>query len=282
MALSQSYKKLRRPAPERETEALRLAPIFEDLWSRLTAGQLSEAELCGAQVLLFLASRRKGQPMARYKQASQAHQGLPIKDLVDGTNLGRLDVNLSIREFYETYELICIPLGIQRAIREWLRGQYPLHLRPSIPSPEEMLELQSVGRRCISVFIQAADLQALHSGKEAFEFLLHDLEHADKYFWSAELKTGQKQFFTELLTCWRQGLFNTLAATDQEFQRQLHYLMADMNSHPLHMIKYLKAVLLCHFLRNEGKSQNERLSAEGLRHLQNVNFSLISTFSNFN
>jgi hypothetical protein len=81
-----------------------------------------------------------------------------------------------------------------------------------------------------------------HSG--ALEFLLHDLEHAHKYFGDPLLERGQRRFFQML-----RDRLKTWPPFDSQFQDDLDYVRADMNSHPLHMLKYLKAIWLNAFLR---------------------------------
>ena len=118
--------------------------------------------------------------------------------------------------------------------------------RRDIPTPLEMLTAQCEGRRYVTLMTAAED-QSRRFGRHdgALEFLLHDLEHAHKYFGDAELARAQRRFFQLLharLPLW--------PAFDDEFQSSLDYLASDMNSHPLHMLKYLKAIWLNAFKRS--------------------------------
>ncbi len=122
----------------------------------------------------------------------------------------------------------------------WLEGRYPLTLNHAPPSPEEVLALQCRGERVVTLHLEHQGPIGRHAGP--FEFLLHDLEHAHKFFGDRSF-AGQKRFFNLLRTALEAGVFKELRA-NRAFAAELDYLMADMNSHPLHLIKYLKAIVL--------------------------------------
>jgi hypothetical protein len=108
-----------------------------------------------------------------------------------------------------------------------------------------MLEIQCAGQRFVTVMLKPEDQFRSHGRHPgALEFLLHDLEHAHKYFGDPLLAHGQQRFFRFL----RDSL-NTWPSFDSQFERELDYVCADMNSHPLHMLKYLKAIWLNAFTR---------------------------------
>lgn len=122
----------------------------------------------------------------------------------------------------------------------WLEGRYPLHLSHTAPSPEQMLEFQCRGERVVTLYLEDQGPIGRHAGP--FEFLLHDLEHAHKFFGDRSFP-GQRRFFILLKDAITAGLFTPLLG-NRKFRSELEYLMSDMNSHPLHLLKYLKAILL--------------------------------------
>jgi hypothetical protein len=81
---------------------------------------------------------------------------------------------------------------------------------------------------------------------------MHDLEHAHKFFGDPELFRGQIHFFNRLRLSlprfeeWR---------ADPLFAKDLDYLLSDMNSHPVHLVKYLKAIVLTAELRRGGEEK---------------------------
>jgi hypothetical protein len=142
----------------------------------------------------------------------------------------------------------------------WLEDRYRLQLRADIPSPLEMLNAQCEGLRYVTL-LPRWENQFVPYGRHAgaLEFTLHDLEHAQKFFATTELQVGQQRFFCRLRNCLDQLL--QLDAS-QEFVTALEYLMADMNSHPLHLVKYLKATLLNVFARSNRRQDYEAYCAE--------------------
>ncbi len=268
MALSRSYKNLKLlDLRDLEAEAQLLSPIFIALWERRKTQEISDAEFCTLQTFLFLISRRKKQPVLRWvvQQKETSCSGMKIKNMPElrsflPQNLWPCISELSLMEMLQKAEFICIPGGIQNALLYWMSHPEKIDLQLHIPSPEEVLELQSQGRRCVGTFLSKADLSKYHHGKEAFEFLLHDLEHADKFFSATQTHDLQTRFFSKILHKKRQGFFEHLLNNDFEFQKQFDYLMSDMNSHPSHLENYLRAIILNSFLRSENKQPHEELS----------------------
>ena len=94
--------------------------------------------------------------------------------------------------------------------------------------------------------------QNLRYGRHASacDFLLHDLEHAHKFFGDEILHRGQVRFFRALQN--GSAAFAPWTA-DPIFKKDLDYLKSDMNSHPVHLMKYLKAVVLSAEIRRTGE-----------------------------
>lgn len=143
----------------------------------------------------------------------------------------------SYRELFSHYHLKGVREDSQLGLLGWLRGDYRLEARLDLPTPREMLEVQCQGRRIVTLLLKP-EQQFTPIGRHAgaYEFLLHDLEHAHKFF-GGEFH-GQVRFFRLLRKALDHGLLQDLLGP------QLDYLMADMNSHPVHMLKYLKAIAL--------------------------------------
>lgn len=124
----------------------------------------------------------------------------------------------------------------------WLEGRYPLEARIDIPSPREMLDTQCEERRIATLLLEPSrQFTPIGRHAGAYEFLLHDLEHAHKFF-GGEFQ-GQVRFFLLLRQALDAGAFG-LFHGELQFQTELDYLMSDMNSHPVHLLKYLKAIVL--------------------------------------
>lgn len=144
-------------------------------------------------------------------------------------------------EFLKTFQLKGVGRDSQAGLLGWLEERYPLDCRPDIPTPREMLDIQCEGRRFVTLMRKPEEqfvVYGRHPG--ALEFLLHDLEHAHKFFGNEDQMRGQIAFFRRL----RDILPRLEPLMDAQFSGELDYLMADMNSHPVHLLKYLKAIVL--------------------------------------
>lgn len=154
-------------------------------------------------------------------------------------------------DLFRSFQLKAVREDSLLGLLGWLEGHYPLELWYRQPTPHEMLAMQAEGRRVVTLFTDPADQDrkiGRHAG--AYEFCLHDLEHAEKFF-GGETQ-GQIRFFQWLSHSLQAGLFQELIE-DPQFAGELDYLMADMNSHPVHLMKYLKAIAIGVFERRLGR-----------------------------
>lgn len=183
---------------------------------------------------IFASLRQKHQ--TKWK-GSRRQGALPLpKDLDEDAH-----PNLVLR----THQLFGVGGDAHSGLLGWCEDRYPLHLRTHIPSPLEMLEAQCAGQRIVTLLLDEEDQHRLigrHKG--ALAFILHDLEHAHKFFGEPKLAIGQRRFFSLL-----RNSFQSWSQFDLVFQEELNYALADMNSHPVHMLKYLKAIWLNAFRR---------------------------------
>lgn len=177
----------------------------------------------------------------------------------------RLKNTESLVGLFKNFSLKGIRLDSHMGMLGWLEGKYSLEVRNDIPKPEEMLEAQVQGRRYLSLLNKPNEkYRAIGRHAGAFEFLLHDFEHAHKFFGDPFLFRGQISFFRFLKA--KMSYFDRWI-DDPLFMKDLHYLMSDMNSHPVHLFKYLKAIVLTAELRRQ-REANEELDAFWLEVLQ--------------
>ncbi|MBY0516968.1 MAG: hypothetical protein K2P81_08675 [Bacteriovoracaceae bacterium] len=161
-----------------------------------------------------------------------------LKILERYPTLGEL---LSHRAFRAT------PESVHRALLSWSTGGYPLVLMDRIPSVAEVLEQQTKGKRCVTLFHQEAQLSKYILGeRDPLGFGFHDLIHADHFFHQNGLMLGQIGFYRQIAAIHKEGLLNDWMKLE-DYPHRLEYLMADMNSHPLHLWKCFKAI--CHMTR---------------------------------
>lgn len=161
---------------------------------------------------------------------------------------------------------------IRRALIKWHQGHYPLVLWERIPTPLELLKCQATGRRIVTVFTQDEEWDQMHLGKSAWDFIVHDLIHADHFFENSELRAGQIEFYQFILDRWDQDMVTKARTYCPE---QFDYLISDMNSHPAHMHKTLSALCLMAWKKEIGLEIKSRLPADEEVRFQNQMLSLV-------
>jgi hypothetical protein len=207
---------------------------------------LASSEACARYLLLHLHARHPRQWLSSPRMAAPMQgQGLlnelqNLEVTLSAKQSARLEGLGSLKGLVQSYYFRGVVLDSHEGLVGWLEGRYPLHLRQNIPSPDEMLAIQCQGQRYVTLLLQEdAQFQKYGRHADACAFLLHDFEHAHKFF--STTHSGQVQFFQHL-----QRSLNrfTRWSEDPQFQDELDYLKSDMNSHPVHLIKYLKAIVL--------------------------------------
>ena len=132
-----------------------------------------------------------------------------------------------------------------------------------VPTPPEVLAWQAKGIRPVSVVFNPQQIFVPIQHKEdAFAFMIHDLEHAFMFFSNEQLREMQIEFFNHMNNAVAAGLWDEILRHPQFCQR-MHYLMSDMNTHPEHAQRYLRALLVEYYLVDEGKHHQDRLSSLG-------------------
>lgn len=261
---------------ESKTLADRLAEL-----QRITEGlRLTSAEQVLVFVLIYLFQRKgeqwmmpSGQTVESWKPfdvASKVIRGTPIGALKNHSRLfNNFKTTTHLLDIAVEYRIRLLPQAIFEVLWKWGQGACDLHLWERIPTPFEMLEYQSRGQRIVTMDLQKALRGELVDGqRDAFEFLLHDLLHADLFFKDSESHEQQRSFFSELKgIILREKLLET---DDRLFLQDLSYLMADMNSHRAHLEAHFRAILIALRLRQEQRDPRETLSAKGLAWVQRV------------
>ena len=124
---------------------------------------------------------------------------------------------------------------------------YPIKILDYEPTPFELLEIQSQGKRIITFKDDYQNWpQQLFGHRDPLSFWLHDFIHAEHFFSNPSLFQQQIGFYNFILNslktpCWDQD------HESDNFKKAFSYLISDMNSHPLHLLKTYKALIDIHF-----------------------------------
>jgi hypothetical protein len=226
-----------------------LGAALESLQTRRRTACLDDATFT-ALYFLYCQIARHGSAFAsrRYKNDPRpdARSWLSAVVRTHDTSLKALLIS-----WFERYQFRGVIPNVPAALVHWLRGQWSLRLLEHIPSPFEVLRMQTVGERPVTVITDFPRmLQPVATKKNAYEFVLHDLEHAYKFFYDAHLHTVQRGVFGVLHHALRAGVFDRYLV-ERRFRERFTYLISDMNTHPAHALHYLRAILVEYFMHRE-------------------------------
>ncbi len=156
-----------------------------------------------------------------------------------------------------------IPASVMRSLWRWQMGTYSLKLLTHVPHPAEVLDLQCQGQRCVSMLVSSQEIRTLvEDGRDVLGFIVHDLIHADHFFQDPNNARAQVQFSQKLQNLWQQIFLQELIATDLKFKSEFFYLMSDMNSVPLHLLKSLKTTFLAYCKRRHKIPMQQKLPSD--------------------
>lgn len=132
--------------------------------------------------------------------------------------------------------------AVVQGLLAWGRGERPVDLlRAEIPTAREVLARQARGRRCASLL---PDAQAAAHGDprhpDGLSFLLHDLEHLEKFV-APEHFLGQVGFFRAVARAFADPTFHALEADfDDTWRADRDYVISDMNGSAIFLFSVLK------------------------------------------
>ncbi|WP_374033508.1 hypothetical protein ACES2I_12170 [Bdellovibrio bacteriovorus] len=248
--------------------------VFMRLWQ---SKSLSDAEIAAIYILIFSFLRRPkdflggphNQPLATLSVSSRMscqtffellQKELP-EDLRQTKSLARFQRPDDLLSYFCAHSWRSIPLSVAQSLMAWENGLYPLRLLSYVPTPKEVLSMQSEGQRCVSMLQDLTEMQEfVEEGRDVLGFIVHDLIHADHFFADPVKARAQIEFSRRLMVVFGFHDIQVMLQTDAAFKKEFEYLMSDMNSFPLHLLKTFKAVLLGYFKRREGLAMTEALS----------------------
>jgi hypothetical protein len=239
----------------------RLADLLPALAARHRAGELAPATYAAGYFLLWQIARHG----ERFASRTSKHD--PRPEAAGWAEAFGQDSDAALRarlvETFGRYHFLGVIPNVPAALRAWLREEWPLTLTERIPSPAEVLALQAAGTRPVTVVAGYPRCLGPVLGKaDGFAFLVHDLEHAHRFFHDPRLHAGQRRLFERLAVAVGRGLFEPYRG-DPAFAAKFDYLISDMNTHVVHSLRYLAAILVECLLRREGRVPRDPLSPAG-------------------
>lgn len=171
-----------------------------------------------------------------------------LRDIFDPPSANELDKlglghQASLRDLIQRARLIRMPDHVSTCLSNFYAGLRPLILCWRLPSPEELLQMQATGSRCVSALTSERALHVVYGHRDCLEMLTHDLAHMEK--------------FVEANRYWQQvGFFEFLrvvaATADRKpwshafghrWRLSWNYVSADMNAVANHMLLTFRSQL---------------------------------------
>jgi hypothetical protein len=243
------FKKKLVPEAFLEKEAPVIGEKMHRIIEKLHQKSLSAAEFTAIYILTVLSHRFPGTWLGakRAQKLTETHNlNFPLNELqiqFEPNIQKRLAGFTTVGEVFQSFAFKSTPLTVNRSILNWSDGHYGLELMFRIPRPEEVLNQQKLGRRCVTVILDLEKAKKFILGeRDALGFTMHDLIHADHFYHNNQCFQGQLGFYGFLDHCMTQNHFEEhlkLPAFEAEFE----YLIADMNAYAIHLMKCFKSAL---------------------------------------
>lgn len=137
-----------------------------------------------------------------------------------------------------------VKAAVNRTLINWYLDLYPLELYFHIPEPLEVLKQQAQGKRCVSCLLTLPDQGYVLGDRDPWSFLIHDLIHADQFYFQNKSQKEQQLLCYLFLLGYQLEIWQPLWQSHPQAQPELEYIFSDMNSHPIHILKTLKSILV--------------------------------------
>lgn len=226
-----------------EEALLAEAPLIVAKLAPFLSLNLSQSEFTACYILVYLSHRYPGSWLGsltgKQKLGGSPWHSLPFSF---EPNIVRRLGDQSLLEIFANYALKSTPLAVNRAIIEWSYSRYKLELMFRIPSSREVLDQQKIGHRCVTTIVDMRVSKYILGERDALSFTMHDLIHADHFYFDNECYQGQLGVYGLLA-----GSIDYFDLSNEKFAAEFEYLIADMNAYAIHSLKCLKSAMVFYF-----------------------------------
>jgi hypothetical protein len=153
---------------------------------------------------------------------------------------------------------------IARGLLAWARAERPADLLRRAALPQEVLDRQAAGRRCVSLLDdETARARGNPLHPDGLTFALHDLAHLEKFVAPAHHR-GQIGFFRCMRRALAEPEMAALEATfDAAWTADRDYVIADMNGSAVFLFSVLKMRLGMAVRRRQARQAGRPAPTEG-------------------
>lgn len=250
------------------TAPINLEQCLCEVQSRWRAGELNDACFAGLSFFFWRLHERG----ARF--AARTRKNVPKPDVSHWLERAAADRDEILRQclvnWFENYHFVGTRQCVGQALVGWLRDGWSLVACDRVPLARQVLRLLCRGVRPVTIVCDPALMNTPIAGKaNPHAFLLHDLEHGYRLFHDPMQHRLQVGMARVLEAAIRQDIFSEYV-DGGVFDRAFDYLIGDMNTHPMHSLGYLRAIVLERLLTEEKKAKCEPLSPSGRRRLETL------------
>jgi len=177
---------------------------------------------------------------------------LTLSEIFEGSPIlipAKLSSSMNLFDFLNAHRIKALPESCFRSLCYMRTGRYPLRLSSGVVSPFELLQIQLRGERIVSIDEDfSAWPERLYSGRDYLGFVIHDLIHADHFFFEPQHRDGQLGFYRFVNSFVSDESLLRLFSSEESlgvsaFREGFEYIISDMNSHPLHLFQTLHSLL---------------------------------------
>lgn len=222
-----------------------------NMW-KTSFNELSDVEKVQAWVFALACLRRPKDWFGGFRlKPFELEQNLPFNSLTIDSILNpanikipaKLKPNLTIKAALNVCRIKPLPEAALRSLYRLTDSNYSVKILNYVPTPYELLNVQTNGYRVIS-FNEDHKMWPIefYGERDFLSFILHDLIHADHFLNNEFYKKGQLGFYKIVQSIWHNNSLQTMMLSC-EFKMGFEYIISDMNAHPMHLVKTLKALL---------------------------------------
>lgn len=250
------------PKEQLLSEANILAPKFHLLFEAYNQRAITRTDLIFAIIMTVCDCRKKNEWWMKGKSDYIFTDSSSSTTMVSFFEQWGFEKHIySLHSFFGHYRIKNLPVSVPRVL--WLIDQKKIEIEivENPIDPVEMLKLQAQGKRVVtlsrSCFLNG---ELVDEQRDALEFLLHDLSHANLFF--SETHAEQKIFFANLMQLLNEQSVCQSLQQDELFVKDLNYIMSDMNSSKIHLLSSLRAALISNARRVEQVVEKQKISIE--------------------
>jgi hypothetical protein len=154
-----------------------------------------------------------------------------------------LSDEISFYEFIQLVKIKSVPDSVFWSLNFIINNKQLFIITQQIPTPYELLSIQARGQRVLTFDDNFQIWPELNYGhRDVLSFWLHDLIHAAEFFQDRNKMRQQIFIYRWIELLMNLNVFSEFLLHCKNRIR-FEYLISDMNSHPLHLLKTLRAIL---------------------------------------